>query len=153
METISVVAGNHAVSTERNGFVKIPWISRIGYGLADSSCNIVYGMINTLLTLFYTDYVGISFATVGLVMLLSRFFDGSSDVIMGIIVNKTRSRWGVLVPGFFGQHFRMSSLRLHCSQFRRVRIPYSSGICLLPIICVLLYAIPPLTCRSVHCPL
>lgn len=94
METISVVAGNHAVSTERNGFVKIPWISRIGYGLADSSCNVVYGMINTLLTLFYTDYVGISFATVGLVMLLSRFFDGSSDVIMGIIVNKTRSRWG-----------------------------------------------------------
>ena len=66
METISVVAGNHAVSTERNGFVKIPWISRIGYGLADSSCNIVYGMINTLLTLFYTDYVCISFATVGL---------------------------------------------------------------------------------------
>ena len=55
METISVVAGNHAVSTERNGFVKIPWISRIGYGLADSSCNIVYGLINTLLTLFYTD--------------------------------------------------------------------------------------------------
>lgn len=77
-----------------NGFVKIPWISRIGYGLADSSCNIVYGMINTLLTLFYTDYAGIPFATVGLVMLISRFFDGSSDVIMGIVVSKTKSRFG-----------------------------------------------------------
>ena len=83
-----------ASTSERSGFVKIPWISRIGYGLADSSCNIVYGMINTLLTLFYTDYVGISFVTVGLVMLISRFFDGSSDVIMGVLVSKTRSRWG-----------------------------------------------------------
>ena len=81
-------------AAERSGFVKIPWVSRIGYGLADSSCNIVYGMINTLLTLFYTDYVGIPFVTVGLVMLISRLFDGSSDVIMGVLVSKTRSRWG-----------------------------------------------------------
>lgn len=77
-----------------NGFVKIPWISRIAYGSADTACNIVYGMINTLLTLFYTDYAGISFVTVGMVMLISRFFDGSSDVIMGVLVSKTRSRWG-----------------------------------------------------------
>lgn len=83
---------------EKSGFVKIPWISRIAYGCADTSCNIVYGMINTLLTLFYTDYAGIPFATVGLVMLVSRFFDGSSDVIMGIIVNKTKSRWGKSRP-------------------------------------------------------
>ena len=81
-------------AAERSGFVKIPWVSRIGYGLADSSCNIVYGLINTLLTLFYTDYVGIPFVTVGLVMLISRLFDGSSDVIMGVLVSKTRSRWG-----------------------------------------------------------
>ena len=57
-----------SVGNSNNGFVKIPWISRIGYGMADTSCNIVYGMINTLLTLFYTDYAGIPFATVGLVM-------------------------------------------------------------------------------------
>lgn len=80
--------------SKNRGFVKIPWSARIGYGLADTSCNIVYGMINTLLTLFYTDYVGIPFVTVGLVMLISRIFDGSSDVIMGVIVSKTKSRWG-----------------------------------------------------------
>ena len=55
-------------------------------------------MINTLLTLFYTDYAGIPFVTVGLVMLISRFFDGSSDVIMGVVVSKTRSRWGSSRP-------------------------------------------------------
>ena len=40
------------------------------YAGGDVGCNIVFGMIGTLLTLFYTDYVGISAATVGLVMLL-----------------------------------------------------------------------------------
>ena len=55
------------------------------YAGGDVGCNIVFGMIGTLLTLFYTDYVGISAATVGLVMLLSRCFyctayDGSGSV-------------------------------------------------------------------------
>lgn len=85
-------------TVRKNDFAKIPWSARIGYGLGDTSCNIVYGMINTLLTLFYTDYAGIPFATVGLVMLISRFFDGSSDVIMGVIVSKTKSRWGSSRP-------------------------------------------------------
>ncbi|MGN1007495.1 MAG: MFS transporter [Butyricicoccus sp.] len=71
---------------------------RLAYGCGDTACNIVFGMISTLLTLFYTDYAGISVATVGMVMLISRVFDGSSDVIMGFIVNKTKSRWGKARP-------------------------------------------------------
>lgn len=86
------------LSAARSGFVKIPWISRIAYGCGDTACGVMMGMINTLLTLFYTDYAGIPFATVGLVMLISRFFDGTSDVLMGVIVSKTRSRWGSSRP-------------------------------------------------------
>lgn len=58
----------------------------------------VFGMISTVLTLFYTDYVGVSAATVGMVMLLSRVFDGFSDVIMGFIVERTNSKWGKSRP-------------------------------------------------------
>lgn len=72
--------------------------TRIAYGCGDSACNVVYGMISTLLTLFYTDYVGVSVAAVGVVMLISRIFDGTSDVVMGIIVEKTNSRWGKCRP-------------------------------------------------------
>ena len=71
---------------------------RLAYGCGDTACNIVFGMISTLLTLFYTDYAGIPVATVGLVMLISRVFDGTSDVIMGFIVNRTKSRWGKARP-------------------------------------------------------
>lgn len=71
---------------------------RLAYGCGDAACNIVFGMISTLLTLFYTDYAGISVATVGLVMLISRVFDGTSDVIMGFLVNRTNTRWGKARP-------------------------------------------------------
>lgn len=112
---------------ERSGFVKIPWVSRIAYGLGDTSCNVVYGMINTLLTLFYTDYAGVPFVTVGLVMLISRFFDGSSDVIMGVVVSKTVPVGAVLVLGCFGQLSPMSSPRLPCLPYRRLLEASSSG--------------------------
>lgn len=77
-----------------NNMTKINWSTRFAYGCGDTACNVVFGMISTLLTLFYTDYVGISAATVGLLMLLSRMFDGVSDAVMGIIVEKTNSKWG-----------------------------------------------------------
>lgn len=70
----------------------------LSYGCGDTACNIVFGMISTLLTLFYTDYAGISVAAVGTVMLISRIFDGISDVVMGVIVTKTKSKWGKARP-------------------------------------------------------
>lgn len=72
------------------------------YAGGDVGCNIVFGMIGTLLTLFYTDYVGISAATVGLVMLLSRCFDGFSDLVMGVIVEGPIPNGENQDPGFCG---------------------------------------------------
>lgn len=77
---------------------KLSWKTRLSYGCGDTACNVVFGMISTVLTLFYTDYVGVSAATVGMVMLLSRVFDGFSDVIMGFIVERTNSKWGKSRP-------------------------------------------------------
>lgn len=77
---------------------KIKWSTRFAYGCGDTACNVVFGMISTLLTLFYTDYVGINAATIGLIMLISRMFDGVSDAIMGILVERTKSKWGKSRP-------------------------------------------------------
>lgn len=78
--------------------IKISWGTRIAYGSGDVACNVVFGMVTTVLTLFYTDYAGVSVASVGLVMLISRLFDGVSDMIMGFIVEKTNSKWGKSRP-------------------------------------------------------
>ena len=84
--------------TETMAGKKLSWGTRVSYASGDVACNVVFGMVGTLLTLFYTDYVGISPATVGLMMLLSRLFDGVSDLIMGVIVERTKSKWGKSRP-------------------------------------------------------
>lgn len=83
---------NAQLSTE-----KLSWFTRIAYGLGDTAQNVVWGAMS-ILTFFYTDYAGISPVTVGLVMLLSRCFDGVSDVVMGFIVEKTNSKYGKSRP-------------------------------------------------------
>lgn len=77
---------------------KLSLKTKIAYGGGDAAANIVFGMISTILTLFYTDYAGIPAATVGLVMLLTRMFDGFSDIFMGFIIEHTHSRWGKARP-------------------------------------------------------
>ena len=86
---------------------RLSWVTRIAYGSGDAACNVVYGMISTLLTIFYTDYVGVSLATVGIVMLVSRIFDGTSDVIMGVVTEKTKSKWENAAHGCCGWQSRM----------------------------------------------
>ena len=83
---------------KNDNFKRLSTKVRVSYGFGDTACNIVYGMISALLVLFYTDYAGVPVATVGLVMLISRIFDGTSDAIMGVIVTKTKSRWGKARP-------------------------------------------------------
>ena len=75
----------------------LSWLTRVAYGLGDTAQNVVWGAMG-ILTFFYTDYAGIDPAMVGLVMLISRCFDGFSDVIMGFIVERTNSKWGKSRP-------------------------------------------------------
>ena len=90
---------NSKVAARGTAADTLSWGTRLSYGCGDVACNIVMaGMVNSLLTLFYTDYANVPIATVGLVMLISRFFDGTSDVIMGVLVNRTHSRWGKARP-------------------------------------------------------
>ena len=88
--------GNPANAAAENSG-KLSWLTRIAYGLGDTAQNIVWGAMS-ILTFFYTDYAGIDPAMVGLVFLISRCFDGFSDVIMGFIVERTNSKWGKSRP-------------------------------------------------------
>lgn len=77
---------------------KITWKTRIAYGGGDASCNIVMGMISTILTMFYTDYIGLSAATAGAIMLVSKFLDGAATLAMGFIAERTKSKYGKYRP-------------------------------------------------------
>ena len=59
---------------------------RFAYGCGDFASNILYTAMSAFLLYYYTDFVGVSAVAVGTIMLISRFFDGISDLIMGIII-------------------------------------------------------------------
>lgn len=54
--------------------------------------------MSAFLLFYYTDYAGVSAFAVGAIMMISRVFDGISDLIMGVIVDRTKSRFGKARP-------------------------------------------------------
>lgn len=79
---------------DMNEFVKVPMSEKLAYCFGDPALTLMYTMTTTLLIYFYTNVVGISAGAVGMIMLLSRVFDGFSDVLMGTIIDRTHSKYG-----------------------------------------------------------
>lgn len=102
---------------------KLTWGIRVAYAGGDVACNVIFGMIGTLLTLFYTDYVGVNPATVGMVMLISRLFDGVSDLVMGVVVENTKSKWGKSRPWIL-----WSSIPYAISAVLLFTVPHTEGM-------------------------
>lgn len=71
---------------------------RLAYGFGDFGCNIIYTAMSAFLLFYYTDYAGVSALAVGTIMMVSRLFDGVSDIIMGVIVDRTKSKYGKARP-------------------------------------------------------
>lgn len=71
---------------------------KVGYALGDAAANIAWRGVATFLLVFYTDVFGLTPATVGILMLIARSSDGVSDVLMGIIGDRTNTRYGKFRP-------------------------------------------------------
>lgn len=76
------------------------WGKRIGYGIGDLGCNLVFSTMASYLMVFYTDVFGITAAAAGTMMLITKFIDAFTDTGMGLIVDRTHSRWGQGRPYF-----------------------------------------------------
>ncbi|MEH7379008.1 MFS transporter [Bacillus sp. JJ1533] len=77
---------------------KLSLKEKISYGYGDVASNFVWGMVNSYLLFFYTDVFGITAAAVGTLFLITRIFDALNDPIMGIFVDKTKSKHGKARP-------------------------------------------------------
>lgn len=73
---------------------------RLGYGAADMASNLIWPMICTYLTVYYTDSLLLDTAAVSIITLASKFIDAITDVLMGIIVDKTEFKSGKCRPYF-----------------------------------------------------
>jgi len=71
---------------------------KIGYGLGDAGGTVITCLIMNFLTFFYTDVFGLTPAIVGTLFIALRIFDAVSDPLMGILADRTQSRWGRFRP-------------------------------------------------------
>lgn len=85
---------------------KLSKFSMIMYGMGDLASQFVWTFVGTYLTVYYTDIVGLAPAAVSVIMLIARLYDGFNDPLMGMIAERTHSRWGRFRPYIlFGSPF------------------------------------------------
>ena len=71
---------------------------KIGYSLGDAASNIFFQTFILFVPFFYTDVFGLSPASVSLMFLITKIWDAVNDPMMGIISDRTKTRWGKFRP-------------------------------------------------------
>ncbi len=71
---------------------------KVGYGLGDMASNFYMGFFGLFLLYYYTDVYGISPAAAATMLLVTKVVDAISDPAMGLIADRTDSRWGKYRP-------------------------------------------------------
>lgn len=89
---------------------KLSLREKIGYGLGDAGGTVITCLIMNFLTFFYTDVFGLTPALVGTLFIALRVFDAISDPIMGILADRTQSRWGRFRPWPLGAFSPMAAV-------------------------------------------
>ena len=77
---------------------KLSTRTAVGYAVGDFGINLYFISTLTFLLIFYTDVMGISAAAAGGVFALARFVDAVTDPLMGMLAERTRTRWGRMRP-------------------------------------------------------
>ena len=77
---------------------KLSGISKLSYALGAVGKDMVYMLSASYVLYYFQDLLGVSAIAMGVILLAARIFDAFNDPIMGIIVAKTRTRWGKFRP-------------------------------------------------------
>ncbi len=86
---------NRGVKLERP---RLTFMEKVGYGLGDMASNLYFQTFILFLPIFYTDVFGIPAAAMGTMMLVTRVWDAVTDPVMGMVADRTQSRWGKFRP-------------------------------------------------------
>lgn len=77
---------------------KLTFGEKLGYSLGDTASNLFWQTFSMFLLYFYTDIFGITAAAAGTMFLVTRIWDTVNDPLMGIISDRTNTRWGKFRP-------------------------------------------------------
>jgi Na+/melibiose symporter-like transporter len=77
---------------------KLSFAEKAGYSLGDGAANFVFMTMILFQLNFYTDTLGISAAAAGTLLLVGRLWDAFFDPMMGVMADRTNTRWGKFRP-------------------------------------------------------
>lgn len=77
---------------------KLPFREKISYGFGDFASCLYWQTISSFLLIFYTDTFGLTALAAGAMLGVSRFTDAFFDPVIGMIADRTNSRWGKFRP-------------------------------------------------------
>jgi sugar (Glycoside-Pentoside-Hexuronide) transporter len=92
------LSGSAVPEITANPMQKIRIREKLAYGCGDAANNVVWASVSAFLLFFFTDVAGISPVKAGIILLVARVFDGFVDVIVGLLVDKTNTRFGKARP-------------------------------------------------------
>lgn len=74
---------------------------KFAYGIGAAGKDMVYMLSASYVLYYYQDIMGVSAVAMGIILFIARIFDAFNDPIMGIIVAKTKTKWGKFRPWLF----------------------------------------------------
>ncbi|MHB9757606.1 MFS transporter [Streptomyces sp. BYX5S] len=78
--------------------VRLGWWEKFGYGAGDLASNLSWNLVGGFLLYYYTDVARVPVAALGTLFLVARLLDAVVDPAIGILVDRTNSRWGKARP-------------------------------------------------------
>lgn len=81
--------------------MKLTWKEKVSYGLGAVGKDMVYMLSASYVLYYYQDILGVSAIAMGVILMAARVFDAFNDPIMGVLVAKTRTRFGKFRPWLF----------------------------------------------------
>ena len=76
----------------------LKWYNKVGYGSGDLAGNVVYAFLSSFVMIYLTNVIGLKAGIIGTLIMVSKLFDGVTDVFFGSLIDKTKSRLGKARP-------------------------------------------------------
>ncbi len=81
--------------------MKLSGKEKVSYGLGAVGKDMVYMLSASYILYYYQDILGVSAIAMGVILMAARVFDAFNDPVMGVVVAKTRTKWGKFRPWLF----------------------------------------------------
>ena len=87
-----------AKQAEQHFHQKLSFLEKAGYSGGDAAANFVFMTMILFQTNFYTDVFGLSVGAASAILLWPRLWDAFFDPVMGVLADRTKTRWGKFRP-------------------------------------------------------